>query len=77
MKLCSSMKSLNLPEDSCRHISSTANGDHEIRLEAIENLGCRSLTELVHLETISSWGRTRQGRYTGMQMQGMARWGTT
>ena len=39
----------NVPKDARWHVSTAADGDHEIWLEVIEDLVCRSLAELVNL----------------------------
>lgn len=36
-------------QNSCWHVSATANGDHEVRLEFIENPRRRSLAQFVDL----------------------------
>ena len=39
----------DVPENAGRDITTTANSDHKLRAEDIENLFGRGLTELVHL----------------------------
>lgn len=39
-----------VPEDTRRDVTTTANGDHKVRLELIEDLVCCLLAELVDLE---------------------------
>ena len=41
----------DLPQDSSWDVSSTTDGNHEIRLEVIENAVCCSLTQFVHLRS--------------------------
>jgi hypothetical protein len=44
-----------LPQDSGRNITAAADGDHEVWLEVIEDIGCRNLAELVHLGDCQSF----------------------
>lgn len=46
---------MDVPENAGRDITTTANSDHKIRLEYIEDLFRRGLTELVHLMQKRAW----------------------
>lgn len=40
---------LDLPEDASRDVTTTTDGDHEVRVEILQDGVCRLLAELVHL----------------------------
>ena len=46
---------MDVPENAGRDITTTTNSDHKIRLEYIEDLFRRGLTELVHLMQKRIW----------------------
>lgn len=44
----------NSPEDTSRNVTTTANGDHKVRMEILEDGISRLLAQLVHLEFVVS-----------------------
>ena len=56
---------MDVPENAGRDITTTANSDHKIRLEYIEDLFRGGLTELVHLKQKRAWSVSRYANAWG------------